>query len=118
VFQEIAVPGGRIDTRVERTLHVRVLTRLALDEPDRDSTWIKDKTLGHFVLEESVCDALQNFQPTDTDGNWLVDRPLHLANTDNAETDEDEPGWGHSIIQVNLAYILPLTQPPDPNFPL
>jgi hypothetical protein len=103
-------PEGRLDTRITRDLAVKVVTRLGLDEPDRDRVWLEDQTLGHIVLEESVINALQNFWPTDVNGNVLTTNPIQLAPASDPETEEDEPGWGSSLVTFQVSYILPLNQ--------
>lgn len=103
--------GGRADTRVTRRVAVELWTRLALDETGDSEQWLLDASLGHLDREHQIFDALENFQPLNAQGDWLVYQPLKLYPTSDPDLEEpDEPEWGRSVQEYDVSYVLDLSQ--------
>src|SRR5690349_823893 len=65
VLEEAA---GRVDFEVIRKVVIVPRLRMALDTVDKDEIWLTSDE-GMIAFEESIVDVLQEFMPTDTDGN-------------------------------------------------
>lgn len=97
--------AGRAATALKRYLHCICRTRLALDESDRDEKWLQDEAFGHWILEESVLDALQDFLPEDADENVLLIEPMRVVDADAPDKDRKEPLlWGESTVTFEVFY--------------
>ena len=102
--------AGRIDTRVTRRVAVKLWTRLALDETNDDQQWLTNATLGHCDLEHTIFDALENFSPENSDGDWLVYMPLKLYPASEPAKEDEEAEWGCTVQEYDVCYVLDLDQ--------
>jgi hypothetical protein len=102
--------AGRLDARVVRRVSVCLWTRLALDEADRDNSWLLHATLGHLDAEHKLFDALLGFHPEDADGNWLCYEDCRVVAAAEPSKDRAEPEWGKSEVDVEVPYVLDLNQ--------
>lgn len=111
---ETVAAAGRVCTMLDRLIHVICRSRLALDQADRDDTWLLNSSRGHFVIEEQVLDALHIFWPTDSSDNDLTTQPIRV-NTSSQADKEASAGlrnrhWGYSAISYDVQYLPPLNQ--------
>ena len=109
IDEGITFEAGRVATVLHRELLVTIRTRLAVDEPEVDTQWILNTTLGHFQTEDKVLDSLQNFQPVDQQSNWLLTEPLQLLSGPLPEKDEQSDD-GVSILVFSASYMPVLDQ--------
>ena len=117
VRKEVTDMAGRWDTRIERRIEVRCRSRLALDDPASDETFLLDETLGHITLEELVCDCLQEALLTENDDsdNLILCCPMLLEDgQDTAPDTEASRGadWGETSLFFNLQYMLRFSESP------
>lgn len=103
---------GRLSTRLVRPVEVRPRTRLALDVGGYSDLWLTDPNLGHLQLEELIFNALEQFEPADTNGNWLVTEPIRLIPSVRPVIPEAPPQtpreWGDSRLTYEVSYLLAL----------
>ncbi len=109
-WDRIRTGSGRFDNVVRRRMTVTLYTRLLLDENSEDLLWMTDATLGHFAVEHTLFDALEMWQPTDTDGNLLLREPVALEEASQAERSHKEEGWGQASYSFDACYVLDLNQ--------
>lgn len=109
--QDCIVGGGRVDTRIIRTVNVSLRTRFGADEQSDAIGWLTDPEFGHCWLEEKVIDALLLCQPNDADdptgdtGNWLVaGQPVIPRTVDVPELEKLDPDWGESRLAFEVTY--------------
>lgn len=102
--------AGRFDNRVRRRLTVTLSTRLLLDESSEDTDWMTHATLGHFVTEQALFDALEMWQPTNDDGDVLLFEPVHLEEATQAEKLRTDEGWGDAAYSFDACFVLDLDQ--------
>jgi hypothetical protein len=104
--------AGRVATRAQRMVSVTPRTRLSLDESDRDEEWLTNATLGHFLLEEQIIDALHLFFPLDANGvaPFLVE-PMRLMEGDQPGRDRQMPQmFGDTSLVYECVYMVTLDQ--------
>lgn len=102
--------GGRFYNLAERRITVTLRTRLALDESTQDVEWTTNPTLGHYVTEHALFDALEMWQADDVDGNLLLNEPVHLEEASAAEKPAAERGWGQAGYSFDACFLLDLDQ--------
>jgi hypothetical protein len=100
----------RHDRRVYVKLEVWCRSRLELDESGVAEQWLVASPGGNVPLEESVCDALQNFFPLDGAGNELTFEGLSVTDGAWQRRSSKDKGWGQSVLAVDVPLRLPLTQ--------
>ena len=104
---------GRLATRCVRPIEVRPRTRLALDVGGYADIWLTDPALGHLQLEELIFNALEQFEPADASGNWLVTEPMRLIPSVRPVIPEVPPQtpreWGDSRLTFEVSYLLALS---------
>lgn len=102
--------AGRLDTRFERRVSIKLRTRLMVDVPYDDTAWATDPNLGHLDTEHMLFDCFECYQVTDAQQNWLVDRPMRCKSVTGGQKDRKGPGWGESTVSADVTYILDLNQ--------
>jgi hypothetical protein len=106
--QGIRDGAGRLDARETVTLTVTARTRLALDEPGRDLSWMTHASLGHLRLAHAVKKALDGWQPTDGESNVLTTCPIRLLTPRKPRKDRKQPEWGESVQVYEMEILLNL----------
>lgn len=103
---------GRFYTKLRRIIEVIPRCRLAQDEAGKDNGWLTDEALGFLTLEESVFDALQLFQPTNTDtSEFLTIEPMRWVSSGNPDKDPSPDGtWGSETMLLEIVYQAVLEQ--------
>ncbi len=97
--------GGRLNTWIRRRLRVLIRTSLLLDEAERDDTRLLDADFGHYALEDAVMNSLHDFAPEDTDGNWLLNEPMRLNPSGDAEQEAaNDSAWTQSVLEFEICY--------------
>ena len=94
---------SRISTWIHRAVEFRCRTRLALDDAATDYHWLTHPTLGHDQLEEAVIDAFDDWVPL-RNGAALLIQPSKYIETGPPTKKERSPGYGDSIVYVEMAY--------------
>lgn len=101
--------AGRIDNRRKRRIEVTIRTRLLLDEADRDTSRLSDASLGHLALEDTVCDALELYNPTG-EGDDAICLPLRVGQLSQPQRLRSDPSWVASTFVVEAEYLRDLDQ--------
>ncbi|MDE2105775.1 MAG: hypothetical protein KGL39_51600 [Patescibacteria group bacterium] len=96
--------AGRIVNNRLRTVQVVVRTKVALDPTGQDQVHLTDPTLGHFVLEDSVVDALEEFFPLDINGNLLTAVPVRIGPWGLPTPDREDDTWLSSTADLEIVY--------------
>lgn len=109
------IGAGRIDTREEILFSVTARSRCALDESNMDWLWLTEESLGNLKLRHAVLEAMVCFQPTDSEGNWLVTEPIKPSRSrrprkEPGTRDRPNKDWGESVTYWELKYECDLTQ--------
>lgn len=107
--------GGRYTGLRVRHLDIAVRTRLWVDNPDSDLARLTDVSLGHFVVEDLVADALHLWlpvaaadEPGDLDG---IAMPLECGTFSAPRRSHSAKGWVISTLAVTFAYQRDFTLP-------
>jgi hypothetical protein len=102
---------GRVGMLIRRTILLTPRTRMELDQADQDIDLLTDASLGHFVFEEAIINALHLYQPLDGAGDALTIEPMHLTQGDDAaKEDEKSQGWGYATLNLEASYFLAVDQ--------
>lgn len=115
VKREVTDYGGRHDTRIVRRIEIICRSRLDLDEPASDETFLLDETLGHVALEELVADCLQDHLLTESDDsdNAILCCGMQLEEGSEAKTDAEASkgmGYGDTSLFFYAEYTLKLAE--------
>ena len=102
--------GGRFDNRVRRRTTVTLRTRLLLDESTQDAQLLTNASLGHLPTEHALFNALEMWQPFDTDGSPLLYEPLAVEEARGVDKVPEQPGWGQDSYAFDLPFVLDLDQ--------
>ncbi len=102
--------NGRQATLIIRTLTIVCRTRLHLDEAGQDKVFLEEPNLGHLVFEEKVCDALQIFMPTNSNGDDLLTIPMRIIRGDSIGKEAQDAAWGQTALDWEIRYLLNLNQ--------
>lgn len=100
---------GRTCTVERLVVSARLWTRLLTDEMNRDDERITDPSGGHLIIRNQIFDALNDFDPTDQAGNWLVSEVIKPRASTKPRRRKKHPGWAIS----DLAFIVPYQQKLD-----
>ncbi len=101
--------AGRLDTRVMRQIDVYLRSRVSLDPINGDEIWLTDLNRGFFGLENDILNALQDFLPTDSDGNNLTCYDIRLLSGSEADKDAQAKGWGRASATYEVVHMPPLS---------
>lgn len=109
------VPGFEGMGRVWAPERVRcscvLWTRLGLDEVPGYAIGLTDPASGHEVAALAVRNALTAWQPTDADGNWLVQEPIERTSTTGPRRRKRKDGtWAKSSVEFAMTYAPALSQ--------
>lgn len=103
---------GRLAIRIVRQLQVIPRTSIAVDTHGLTDAWLTDPSFGHLQLEEAIFNALQGFEPSDANGNWLVTEPMRLVPSQPpirpAPPDLKPAVWGSSTLTFEITYLMAL----------
>lgn len=99
--------GGRSNTRLTRQLDLILSSRMATDASTSDEDWLTHPTRGYYALEDAAVDALQEFFPTDGQGNALVFEPIRIMSEDQTLK---LGHWGQANATFEVGYMPPLDQ--------
>ena len=106
---------GRISPLFDCQVTCILWTRAVLDEMQRDLIRLTDLTLGHFVYQAKLWDALLCYEPTDAQGNWLVAQPIWPGPAQSPMLgkgkDHVHPGWIWSGVEFTVKYAMLLPTP-------
>ncbi len=108
--------AGRGDFRVARQLDVILSLRTATDAVDRDEQFLtNDEGRGILDFEEDAWGAMEDWQPSDADGNVLTIYPLKVLSDDQVNRTEGQgkTWWGDCTFVLDVAYHPPI-DPDDP----
>ncbi len=92
--------GGRQVNRRTRDFDIEVRTRMVLDPVDEDLQRLTTLSGGHLLLEDDVVDCLEDFFPTDENGNSLVVQGLVSGRWTKPLRDKSNPQWVTSTLDV------------------
>jgi len=102
--------GGRLNTWIRRRLRMQIRTSLLLDEAEKDETRLLTDATGHYAIEDAVLNCLQDFLPEDTDGNWLLNEPMRLNPSGDAEQEApNDSAWTQSVLEFEICYTADLS---------
>ncbi len=96
--------GGRYDIRASRKVIVVLWTRAALDELTTDELSLSDDTLGHFVHELAIVNALAGFQPMDADQNIYSTCPMEPGSITESVAGSKDDDWTRSELSFDLQF--------------
>ena len=106
IEQPIWIGSGKVEIRQKRQVFVRLRTRVAQDESDRDEIRLTDSALGHYDMEHALFVALAGFIPQDSQKNWLVYEPFMPVSVGGVGRTKMDPAWVESIVSVSADYIM------------
>ena len=109
----LSVGDGELHGLIERGLDAIGSELHEFQDPvGRDDDWLTDEALGFLSLEDAVIDALQLFQPTNTDGTeFLIIEPMRLVGISNPDKpSEPNDKWGSAVQTWEIVYKCPLDQ--------
>lgn len=95
--------NGRHDRRVIRMLNIHLRTRLNQDMARQHKEQLLDADLGHLLREDTLCDLLDYFSPTDDSNNVLVYEPMQQSGISHTYPLGD--GWVESVVSFNVPYV-------------
>lgn len=96
--------AGRFDNRRKRVIEVSARTRVLLDPAGQDLVRLTDASLGHFALEDKICDALELYYPSDTDDNAMC-LPLRVGRLTDPRPMRNDRNWVFSTFAVEVEYM-------------
>lgn len=82
--------GGRNTVKIDGTLNVSVWLRLWVDQEVYDNSWLTNSTLGMAPMIDGVVNALEQYMPTDSAGNYYFIQPMRLLS----------PGWNFPMKRI------------------
>lgn len=86
--------GGRVDLYFEGEINIVLMCRLALDQANRDDSWLTAST-GALVKLSAIINSLTSYVPTDSNGDFLLIRPFRLMYIDKPAVIARAEGWGY-----------------------
>ena len=102
--------SGRLYRVVSRLLQITPRTRWAVDESDRDDSWLLAATEGHLRLEEAVVDAIDVWVPERAGGDWLLIEPMRWVESQQPVRETPlSQSWGHTDLVFEFKYQFPAT---------
>lgn len=110
VDQPLVHGGGRANTALCRRVVVTCRSRCELGDIDQEEAQLTHATLGHYVLEELVIDALQLWFAEDAQVNEYLQHPLHVLSVGDAEEDPLDEDWTASDVTAEMTYLSNLDQ--------
>lgn len=104
--------AGRTCTKFRRYLIMYPRNRLALDEGDRDDTWLTDPTKGFYYFEEACCAALSGYFPQNANQDLLTYEEIRISEGTDPIKSQIDGQWGDSAVTFEVEYLFSLGQAP------
>jgi hypothetical protein len=98
--------AGRAFPLVYRIISITLRTRYGVDLSDRSDSWITDPQYGHYLFEELLVAALNNFQPVDANNNGLIQEVMHWIPSSEPVSASRDQTWGETTINFSVLYEL------------
>jgi hypothetical protein len=102
--------AGRVNDMRTRNLSLIIRTRTRLDTADRADASITDFSLGSVTLEDAVTEAVQLFEATNAQKQWLITCPSRAGIVGDPMPDPRNKDFTMSLVDLRVNYSRNLDQ--------
>lgn len=104
VIQPTLTGAGNNLLQAVGNINITIWSSNGLDESSRDEKFLIDSSLGVLIKKHSVMDALEQFDPTDSNNDFTLHIPMRLTSIQAPSRDGGAPYWGSITMTYEVIY--------------